>query len=167
MAFELSLGTLAWASLASTAVSVGASAYSQRQQGKAVKSANEHNADNLRNVAAGERSVALENMRRLRQQNGRELGRIRSQLGASGLMPSEGSNLDLLQESEELLELRILDSARNASLRDQSINNQRRSLLYGGDLAQTTANNMSMGTILSGAGRLVGNGVKYKQEGLI
>ncbi len=154
-------------SLASTAAAGGMSYYSQRQQGKAAQKAAEYNANILNSQAEADKATSLENMTRLRRDNGRALGQIRSQLGASGTVMSEGSNLDTLEQSEELLELRILDQARAAELRGAGYANQRRATLFGGELAQSAANQRARSTLMQTASTIGRRGYQFYNAGVL
>lgn len=154
-------------SLATTAIAGGVSAYGQRQQGKAAKAGAKYNAELLEGQAAADRSTSLENMTRLRRHNGRALGEIRSQLGASGIVGSEGSALDTLEESEELLELRILDQAKAAENRGRGFANQRRATLFGGELAQSAANSRARSTLMRTASSIGRSGYQFHKEGIL
>jgi len=153
-------------SLVSTAAAGAVNYYGQRQQGKAAKAGAKYNAKLLEGQAAADRSTSLENMTRLRRHNGRALGEIRSQLGASGIVGSEGSALDTLEESEELLELRILDQAKAAENRGRGFANKRRATLFGGELAQSVANSRARGTVMSTASSIGRGYYDFKKQGV-
>lgn len=93
-----------------------------------------NNAKALQDQAANERLVAQENARRQRGLNERELARMRARMAASGVNISEGSPLNLQEESAELLELRVLEIGRQAEMRVQTLNYQ--SLLEEADAAR-------------------------------
>jgi hypothetical protein len=109
--------------MAAVPIIMGVSAIAQGvgsfMQGSADADAADKNAARLTENARTARQQAAEEERRYRISGQKQLGGIRANYGASGISSSEGSALDVLQESAQNIELDALEIRHQGELKAQ------------------------------------------------
>ena len=146
-----SISAATWVAIGSAAVGTGVSIMGQRQSAKAAEQSAEWNADQARKQAAYEESVAQKNMRRERENNKREIARMRA-LGARSGLTETGAVSDSLIEASERHQTEIDDIWDRASTQAKQLRGQAQMSLWEGEQAQTASKYAIYGTALSGVG---------------
>lgn len=131
----------------------------QRNAAKAAEQSAEWNADQARKQASYEESVAQKNMRRERENNKRELARMRAMGARSGLAEA-GAVSDNLIEASERHQTEIDDIWEKASTQAKQLRGQAQMSLWEGEQAQTASKYAIYGTVASGLGSAAKSGAK-------
>lgn len=147
--FAVTSTTAAYIAAGAAVVSAGISAYSQVQQGKAAESAAEYNNQLAQQEAANVERENMEQIKRQRRQNDRQLAQIRAQLANNGTLSTAGTPLEILGESSALFELEIQDAARQANIKAASLRAHGAMGLWEGQQTKDAAN---LGAIATGVG---------------
>lgn len=137
--------------IASAIIGTGTSIYGQQQAAKAAEQSAEWNADQARKQAAYDESVAQKNMRRERENNKREIARMRA-LGARSGLTETGAVSDSLIEASERHQTEIDDIWERASTQAKQLRGQAQMSLWEGEQAQAASKYNIYGTALSGMG---------------
>ena len=133
----------------------------QRQAAKAAEQSAEWNADQARKQASYEESVAQKNMRRERENNKREIARMRA-LGARSGLTETGAVSDSLIEASERHQTEIDDIWDRASTQAKQLRGQAQMSLWEGEQAQTASKYAIYGTAASGIGSVASSLQKMK-----
>ena len=152
---------IAVVSVGSTVAGTAVSIMGQRQAAKAAEMSAEWNADQARKQAAYEESVAQKNMRRERENNKREIARMRA-LGARSGLTETGAVSDNLIEASERHQTEIDDIWERASTQAKQLRGQAQMSLWEGEQAQTASKYAIYGTALSGIGSVASSLKKMK-----
>ena len=147
--------------IAATAVSTAVAVVGQRQAAKAAEQSAEWNADQARKQASYEESVAQKNMRRERENNKREIARMRA-LGARSGLTETGAVSDSLIEASERHQTEIDDIWDRASTQAKQLRGQAQMSLWEGEQAQTASKYAIYGTAASGIGSVASSLQKMK-----
>jgi len=150
---------VAIATTVATVASTYMSVQGQRSAAKAAEMSAEWNADQARKQASYEESVAQKNMRRERENNRRELARMRA-LGARSGLAETGVVSDNLIEASERHQTEIDDIWEKASTQAKQLRGQAQMSLWEGEQAQTASKYAIYGTIAQGAGSAASSGAK-------
>ena len=148
-------------SLAATAAGTYMSIQGQRSAAKAAEQSAEWNADQARKQASYEESVAQKNMRRERENNRRELARMRA-LGARSGLAEAGAVSDNLIEASERHQTEIDDIWDRASTQAKQLRGQAQMSLWEGEQAQTASKYAIYGTVAQGVGSVASTMSKMK-----
>jgi hypothetical protein len=148
-------------SLAATAAGTYMSIQGQRASAKAEEQSAEWNADQARKQAAYEESVAQKNMRRERENNRRELARMRA-LGARSGLAETGVVSDNLIEASERHQTEIDDIWEKASTQAKQLRGQAQMSLWEGKQAKQASKYQIYGTVAQGVGSVASKLSKMK-----
>ena len=149
-------------SLAATAAGTYMSIQGQRAAAKAAEQSAEWNADQARKQASYEESVAQKNMRRERENNRRELARMRA-LGARSGLAETGVVSDNLIEASERHQTEIDDIWEKASTQAKQLRGQAQMSLWEGKQAKAASKYSIYGTALGGLAKVASAGVDLKK----
>jgi hypothetical protein len=133
----------------------------QKASAKAAEQSSEWNADQARKQASYEESVAQKNMRRERENNKRELARMRA-LGARSGLAEAGAVSDNLIEASERHQTEIDDIWDRASTQAKQLRGQAQMSLWEGEQAQTASKYAIYGTVAQGVGSVASTLSKMK-----
>jgi hypothetical protein len=133
----------------------------QKASAKAAEQSAEWNADQARKQASYEESVAQKNMRRERENNKRELARMRA-LGARSGLAEAGAVSDNLIEASERHQTEIDDIWDRASTQAKQLRGQAQMSLWEGEQAQTASKYAIYGTVAQGVGSVASTLSKMK-----
>ena len=133
----------------------------QKASAKAAEQSAEWNADQARKQASYEESVAQKNMRRERENNRRELARMRA-LGARSGLAEAGAVSDNLIEASERHQTEIDDIWDRASTQAKQLRGQAQMSLWEGEQAQTASKYAIYGTVAQGVGSVASTMSKMK-----
>ena len=150
---------IAVVSVGSTVAGTYMSVQGQKASAKAAEQSAEWNADQARKQASYGESVAQKNMRRERENNKRELARMRA-LGARSGLAETGVVSDNLIEASERHQTEIDDIWDRASTQAKQLRGQAQMSLWEGEQAQTASKYAIYGTIAQGAGSAASSGAK-------
>jgi len=185
MSGGISATTLAYASIAVTAISTAASMYAgyQQQQSaeKSAKSAAEYNAQMAENEAATQQALAkneiskgIADRERQQRQAARAMGDMRANMGASGFEMDSGSNLSLLEESaaeHQYDSAVIMSNAEQSAWQHQvaGLNATNQKSLYDWQKANASSGRGAAylgmaGTLLGGIGKGIGQYNDWQKE---
>jgi hypothetical protein len=148
-------------SLATTAAGAYMSVQGQRSAAKAAEQSAEWNADQARKQASYEESVAQKNMRRERENNRRELARMRA-LGARSGLAETGVVSDNLIEASERHQTEIDDIWEKASTQAKQLRGQAQMSLWEGKQAKQASKYQIYGTVAKGVGSVASTLSKMK-----
>jgi len=148
-------------SLATTAAGAYMSVQGQRSAAKAAEQSAEWNADQARKQASYEESVAQKNMRRERENNRRELARMRA-LGARSGLAETGVVSDNLIEASERHQTEIDDIWEKASTQAKQLRGQAQMSLWEGKQAKQASKYEIYGTVAKGVGSVASTLSKMK-----
>ena len=148
-------------SLATTAAGAYMSVQGQRSAAKAAEQSAEWNADQARKQASYEESVAQKNMRRERENNRRELARMRA-LGARSGLAETGVVSDNLIEASERHQTEIDDIWEKASTQAKQLRGQAQMSLWEGEQAKQASKYQIYGTVAQGVGSVASTLSKMK-----
>ena len=133
----------------------------QRAAAKAAEQSAEWNADQARKQASYEESVAQKNMRRERENNRRELARMRA-LGARSGLAETGVVSDNLIEASERHHTEIDDIWEKASTQAKQLRGQAQMSLWEGKQAKQASKYQIYGTVAQGVGSVASTLNKMK-----
>ena len=133
----------------------------QRAAAKAAEQSAEWNADQARKQASYEESVAQKNMRRERENNRRELARMRA-LGARSGLAETGVVSDNLIEASERHHTEIDDIWEKASTQAKQLRCQAQMSLWEGKQAKQASKYQIYGTVAQGVGSVASTLNKMK-----
>ena len=133
----------------------------QRSAAKAAEQSAEWNADQARKQASYEESVAQKNMRRERENNRRELARMRA-LGARSGLAETGVVSDNLIEASERHQTEIDDIWEKASTQAKQLRGQAQMSLWEGKQAKQASKYQIYGTVAQGVGSVASTLSKMK-----
>ena len=133
----------------------------QRSAAKAAEMSAEWNADQARKQASYEESVAQKNMRRERENNRRELARMRA-LGARSGLAETGVVSDNLIEASERHQTEIDDIWEKASTQAKQLRGQAQMSLWEGEQAKQASKYQIYGTVAQGVGSVASTLSKMK-----
>ena len=133
----------------------------QRSAAKAAEQSAEWNADQARKQASYEESVAQKNMRRERENNRRELARMRA-LGARSGLAETGVVSDNLIEASERHQTEIDDIWEKASTQAKQLRGQAQMSLWEGKQAKQASKYQIYGTVAKGVGSVASTLSKMK-----
>lgn len=153
------------ASVASTLIGAGVSAYSQYKQGKAQKQMANYNAAMAEREANIEAQVSGENAIRQREMNRRQLASLRGKMAASGVSMTGGSSLDVYAQSVSEYETQVLDIFREGQLKQDRLTNQAALSRYEGKQAYSAGKIGAIGSLIGGAGRAASNIYSIRYSG--
>lgn len=153
------------ASVASTLIGAGISAYSQYSQGKAQKKMANYNAAMSEREAQMEAQVTGENAVRQRQMNQRQLSSMRSKMAASGVSMTGGSTLDVFGAAVSDYETQVLDMFREGEMKQQQLYNQAAMSRYQGKQAYSAGKIGAVGSLIGGGSRLMSNAYQMRYSG--
>ena len=142
---------MSWIVVGVTVVSTAASIYGQQQQAKAQTKAAQYNNALAHQEARNVEIQNVENLKRERIRQRKQLAEIRAQLAQSGTLTTEGTPLAILGESSANLNLGIQDAARAANMQAASLRAQGQMGLWEADQGQQAANINSVAAGLSAA----------------
>jgi hypothetical protein len=131
----------------------------QKASAKAAEQSSEWNADQARKQASYEESVAQKNMRRERENNRRELARMRA-LGARSGLAEAGAVSDNLIEASERHQTEIDDIWDRASTQAKQLRGQAQMSLWEGEQAKTASKYAIYGTVASGLTSVASSGAE-------
>ena len=149
--------------MALTALSTGISAFSQNQQGKAAEGTANYNAMLQRRQADQQRDVRKENVKRQRDDKGRQMSSVDVHQAASGVLADTGSPTLVRADIESRLSERINGYAENAIAQENYTRSQADRTEFAGQQARAASKIAMGGTILGGLGKMAsqyGSGVK-------
>jgi uncharacterized protein HemX len=153
--------TIALASLAVAAVGTGVAVYGQQQAADAAEATGKYNAKIQRQQATQEGQVAAENARRKAAENARIIGAQRAALAQSGLA-MEGTPLAVLGETNDMLELELMDLGYDASQRSRSLLAGASMSAWQGSAGAAAGRMASYGTAIGG---IASAGMGYAEAG--
>ncbi len=145
--------------MAAAALAVGGMAFNaigSIGEGNAEYEAQQFNARNSLFNARLAREQAQDDARRQQIRADKQLGDIRSSYGASGVVSSQGSALDVLQESAAAAELDNLMIKHQGEMRAYGFEQEAQAAQMRGRAAKTRGYMGAGGGILSGASKLLG-----------
>ncbi len=157
---------IALASLATTAVSTGISVYSQRQQAKSQRYAEEYNAKLAENEARNVQLEAAERGKRQRQQAGRHMATLRNNLAAGGTLTTGGTSLELLAENAAHLDLAIGDAARESRIEAAAWRSRADMSLWNAAQHHRAGTLGTWSTALGGLAGMAGDYAGFRYEGV-
>lgn len=152
---------IAVVSVGSTVAGTYMSVQGQRAAAKAAEQSAEWNADQARKQASYEESVAQKNMRRERENNRRELARMRA-LGARSGLAETGVVSDNLIEASERHQTEIDDIWEKASTQAKQLRGQAQMSLWEGKQAKQASKYQIYGTVAQGVGSVASTLNKMK-----
>ena len=161
------MGVLAIATVATSLVGAGISAYSSYQQGKAQEAMADRNAKVADNAAANEALAAAENSKRMRENSHRQLAAIRSRMAGSGVRMATGSSLDIIGQAASEFELQTMDLFRDSTARQMTYQNQAVTSRWEGGQYAAAGTLGGIGSLLSGGRTAAKDHADFKQTGII
>lgn len=150
------------ASLALTAVSTGYTMQQQREQGKYQKGVADYNARVSENEAQETINAGTERENIHRRKTAELLSKQRAQLGAANVDLSSGSALQLQQDTVTLGEADALRIRSNFDKRSDALNTRATLTRSDGEFAESAGKSAAVGTLLSGASKMIDTGVSAK-----
>lgn len=152
--------------MAAAAIGVGVQAlggalggYGKYAEGEAAFEAERMNAQMARENAVRARRQAADEEQRFRIQTTKQIGDIRSSYGASGVVSSQGSALDVLQESAAAAELDALNIRHAGEMQAWEFNREAQISEMRGRAARSSGRIGAASGILGTAGRLISGGI--------
>lgn len=153
--------TILAAAAVASAVGTGVAVYGQKQAADAAEATGNYNAKIQRQQATQEGQVAAENARRKAAENARIIGAQRAALAQSGLA-MEGTPLAVLGETNDMLELELMDLGYDASQRSRSLIAGASMSAWQGAAGASAARTAAAGTAIGG---IASAGMSYADAG--
>lgn len=161
------IGVLGIASIATTLAGAGISAYSSYQQGKTAEAMADRNASIADNAAKNQAEASAENSKRMREDNQKQLARIRAQMAGSGVLQNTGSSLDTIGSAASDLELRTMDLFRDGEARQTILMNDASIRRWEGSQAAQAGKIGAIGSLIGGLSSAAGTYSDFKKSGVI